>query len=489
MIDNTKRLNFLRDKYNVIDCDDVVGIRTLKLDYEERGYDCQTLQNYNNLSEAAIVFSLEIEVFDEGGNKIHKVDDNGNEVIKRKLKVYISNDVFNDVVESDPTKNKMCCQWMLNIFTNSLKKGEFVLAGRFYHEDLPLAKDYLTIFEANKRKNIFKVFSEASYLLKYMVDPTNINQYTSLNQLYDAVDPFIIRDPSEMEKTLNKFVAMGHATIPVRDRRFLVYIPTTLEASVIFDKFVNWCTARPGNSNFVTYRNNKKPNGDESDIYIVIDTRFFTDRLEDKFLFQLHFETDQVRDRKQDDANLYEYVLQHSESLSNYFHEELTVMAKDLGGHRNNRYLNILTKFGWTEAMFDVMEYFTTIIDFDNLEIPRLPNISRFTMLDNLILTNCGLVTIDESIGKLKTLELISLPNNRITVLPKEIGNLKNLVYLNLKGNEITHIPDEIKYLDKSNGGSLYGLSVDRTKIGNVNYNKLIELLPETIINKNDYGI
>ena len=49
---------------------------------------------------------------------------------------------------------------------------------------------------------------------------------------------------------------------------------------------------------------------------------------------------------------------------------------------------------------------------------------------------------------------------------------------LNLLGNKLKTIPDEIKYLDKTNGGSLYRLSIDRDEIGEENYQKLRNLLP-----------
>jgi hypothetical protein len=43
-------------------------------------------------------------------------------------------------------------------------------------------------------------------------------------------------------------------------------------------------------------------------------------------------------------------------------------------------------------------------------------------------------------------------------------------------------IPDDIKYLDKSNGGSLFRLSISKEKIGEKNYKRLKELLPTTSI-------
>ena len=59
-------------------------------------------------------------------------------------------------------------------------------------------------------------------------------------------------------------------------------------------------------------------------------------------------------------------------------------------------------------------------------------------------------------------------------------SSLKNLEFLNIKGNKIITIPNDISKLDKSNGGSLYRIAVNREDIGDENYNKLKELLPTT---------
>jgi Leucine-rich repeat (LRR) protein len=116
-------------------------------------------------------------------------------------------------------------------------------------------------------------------------------------------------------------------------------------------------------------------------------------------------------------------------------------------------------------------------------EIPKLPDISKFKMLDQLIITSAKMVELHPSIGKLTNLELLVLPNNRLKSLPKEIGMLKNLTFLNIIGNPIKEIPNEIAYLDKSNGGSLYRLGVVAEDIGEENFRKLKELLPTTKIN------
>ena len=154
-------------------------------------------------------------------------------------------------------------------------------------------------------------------------------------------------------------------------------------------------------------------------------------------------------------------------------------MAKQSkGGLDNNKYLDYLIKFGFCESLFELIDANTPTIRFMTREIPRLPDISKFKNLDQLIITSAKMVELHPSIGNLKNLEMLVLTDNRIKSLPKEIGNLKNLTFINITGNPITEIPDEIRYLDKQNGGSLFRIAVKKEDIGNKNYEKLKELLP-----------
>lgn len=395
--------------------------------------------------------------------------------------ISVSFDVFSNIIAADPTSNKSCVQWMLNVFTRFLKEGDNAsvqMAIRFVIEDLPQANNYLTLFEANKRKNKFKDFCKSSYILKNVTDPTDINQYKSLSQLFDAVDPFIEKDPSEIESLLYKYVNSGKALIPVKDRKFTLYIPKTTDAATVFNKFANWCTAKPNNGMFTSYTSNLKPNGKNSDIYVIINNKFFTG--ESQEIYQIHFETNQIKDRHNStNVSIFEQVISESEGLSNFFYEELMTMAKacktKLDG---NKYLDALIKFGFCESLFEFIEVDTPTIRFMTKEIPRLPDISKFTQLDQLIITGGKLVELHPSIGNLPNLEMLVLTDNKLKTLPKEIGNLKKLRFINLIGNQIEYIPSEISYLDKSNGGSLFRIAIKREEIGEDNYQRLKELLP-----------
>ena len=393
-------------------------------------------------------------------------------------KISVSYDVFTSMVGADPTPNKICLQWMLNTFSRLLKDGNNSEARRFVLEDLPQANEYLKLFEANKRKKKFREMAE--YSLKSIKDITNINEYRNLSQLFDAVDPFIIRDPSEIESIMNRYVNMGQASIPFRDRRYTVFVPKTVDANVIFDRFAGWCTAKSGNGMFKNYtENHKKPNGKKTDIYIVIDNGFL--RGENENIYQLHFETRQIKDRRNDsNIDLFSEVLINSEGLTNYFGSELMGMAKEFkGGIDGNFYIEILNEFGFTEALFEFFDVETPIIKIEGetsikkRRVPKLPDISRFKELKMIVIMDSSLIEIHPSIGVLKNLRMIAFNGNKIKELPSEIGKLTNLQFMNLLGNPITVIPDEIKYLDSSRGGNLHRLAISKNDISEKNYQKL----------------
>lgn len=403
---------------------------------------------------------------------------------KPKTNVSISKYVFDMMVESDPAINKMYTQWMLEVFRRLLKSGKYVEATRFAVEDLPMASEYLIIFESNKRKEKFKKLCLSSFILKDLTDPTDINQYKSLGQLFDAVDPFIERDSSNIEKLLYRFVDSGQAEIGLRDRKFTVYIPLTRDASVVFDPFANWCTCKSGNGMFNNYTTNyKTPRGRKSKIYIIINNEFFNGTLNNSTLFQIHFESNQIKDRKNTQSNvgIYDH-LSKSENVLNYFHDELISLSKEFKNLNKNLYLDNLIKFGFSDSLFEVIDETTPLIIFKDREVPRMGDVSRFKNLQIFEMNNTKLTTIHPSINSLSNLEIMVLRDNNITKLPTEIGNLKSLVFLNILGNKIVEVPDNIKYLDKSNGGNLHRIAVSPNDIGSENYEKLKRLLPTTIL-------
>jgi hypothetical protein len=468
----TDRLTYLAEEFDIFECSsDNIEMSPVE----------------NKLQELQIDGFESVVVPTNDGKIIAILSTRTNKKKRILKKISICSEVFADMISADPTDNKIYLQWMLTVFTRFLKTGgeaNISAAIRFVNEDLPQANVYLTLFEDNKRKKKFRDLCLSSYALKHIDDPTNINQYKSLSQLFDAVDPFVEKEPSAVERTMEKFVESGQALIPVKDRKFTLFIPKTTAANVIFDKFANWCTAKEGNGMFKSYTTgHKKPNGENSDIYIIINNKFFYGESEE--LYQIHFETNQLKDRKNSsNVSIFENVLMESEGLTNFFYEELMTIAKSFKkGIENNKYLDFLIQFGFTESLFEMFEVDSPSIKITKREIPKLPDMSRFTEIDQLIIIDANLVELHPSVGNLTKLQMLSLTNNRLKSLPPEIGQLKNLNFINITGNPIKDIPSEITYLDKSNGGSLFRLAVDEKDIGAENYQKLKRLLPQTLIN------
>jgi Leucine-rich repeat (LRR) protein len=230
--------------------------------------------------------------------------------------------------------------------------------------------------------------------------------------------------------------------------------------------------------------NYKTPLGRKSKIYIIINNEFFNGVINDNTLFQIHFESNQIKDRKNTHSNvgIYDSLLS-SENVLNFFHDELISLSKEFRNLNKNLYLDNLIKFGFSDSLFEVIEETTPMIIFKDKEVPKMGDVARFENLQTFEMNNTKLTNIHPSVCTLKNLEVMVLRDNKITTIPSEIGNLKSLIFMNILGNKIVEIPDTIKYLDKSNGGNLHRLAVSQKDIGENNYEKLKRLLPNTILN------
>jgi len=463
-----KRIEFLAEKFKVFTIDEtseLISKFTDDVDVE------LTIISLNK--EASDVFGLK-EV-----RTVHKGDK-----VRYKQSIMVSEIVFSKIINSDPSKNKMYSQWMLNIFVNLIKDGRLNGAIRFVTEDLTQANEYLKLFDANKRKQLFYDLCSSNLLLSKIKDPSNINQYGSLSTLFDAVDPFVERDLSNLAKNMGRFVDSGQALMPVRDRNYTVFVPLTRDANVLFDSVSSWCTAKPNNGMFKSYTNNNTPLGTSSKIYIIINNRVldsnFSGKISNNMLYQIHFESNQIRDRSNGpNVNIYEDIILKSPIIGEYFYNELMPLAKaHIGNVGSNKYVRYLIDFGFTDVLFDMLDTDKPTIKFKDINIPKLPSLSRFKNLNMIFLANVNLVSLDCDLFTLPNLEVISIPNNKITTIPDEICNCNNLVFMNLVGNPIRSVPDEIYKLDKANGGKLDTIAISVVDTGNNVYDKLKELLP-----------
>lgn len=79
------------------------------------------------------------------------------------------------------------------------------------------------------------------------------------------------------------------------------------------------------------------------------------------------------------------------------------------------------------------------------------------------------MITLPESVGNLKSLQILNLDENQLITLPESIGNLKSLQELYLENNQLTFLPESI--------GNLQSIQVLDMQINQLN------TLPESIGN------
>lgn len=468
------RIEYLSEQYNVFNPDNYKDVAK-KL--EEDGYDVNPIYSNNETDLICI-----IGVRTEDG--------------RTYTKICLSEEIFTEIVSSDPSKNRQYAQWMLDRFVNLVKGREansLEEGKRFVTEDLPQASEYLKLFDENKRKDKFHRLCKGSPSLQDVKDPSDIHQFKSLDQLFDAVDPFIEKDSTQLEDTLRRYVNSGEAEIPFQDRKVTVYTPFTTDACTPFNEFASWCNVSPGNGMFESYvNNNRTPAGNRSKMYIIIDNNFFEDTDKGE-IYQMHIESNQLKGRKNamgGNDNIYP-LISKSSGAKQYFHDELDALAKEHAKHNNdeidrNQYLKYMIKFGFTDSVFNYLDENTDTIKYMDDELPKLPDVSRFKKAEEVVITNTNLCELHPSIGKLKNVYILALSHNQISSLPKEIGEMENLGLLNICGNPIEQVPEEISKLDPSNGGNLDLVRLSRNTMNKDAVQKMEELLPNVTFGEPD---
>jgi len=425
---------------------------------------------------------------------------------KGKVSIKVTEAVFDNIVDSDPTSNKSFVQWMLGVFSRHLKDEDMDQAVRFLSEDLPEANEYLEVFDRVRKKKVFK--TGAPNRPNAPDNVTDINQYKDLAHLYSIVSPFIGSDDEDDDdgvspiwKKMKKYIDLGHARLAYRDNDVLVYIPDTIEASCDpLGNLASWCTRREGNSYFQSYReNNRKPDGSPSDLYVVMPKELFDgDDLGGKFPLQFHFESGQLHDKnnssidREDGLNT---IMANYDGAKKFFKEELGKLAtEDIeqgSGLMDSKYLKYLNKFGgkakdvisdkvyqkgvesirklaseqtgqlqnnqylkWlmenTDGVeiTDYLDPSVEVLDFSNMNITEVPDISRFKSVTRLSANQCGLLKLPPANYLPKSIEVLTMTGNQIKEVPlKDYNVLTNCFVMNFGDNPITKINVEV--LDK----------------------------------------
>ena len=425
---------------------------------------------------------------------------------KGKQSVKLSDEIFEDIVEADPSRNKQYVQWMIQVFLRHISDGDIEQAIRFLTEDLPEASEFLTIFDDVKNKKVFK--RSAPNRPNAPQNVTDINQYTSLAQLYSVVSPFIGATDEESEdgestlwKKLKKYIDLGEAKLVYRDGDVLIYSPLTIESSCDpLEHLASWCTRRPGNTYFDSYRrNNPKPDGSISDYYVIMPKKLFDgDDEGNMYPVQFHFESGQLHDKNNSSIEVGKgngkivEVLNRFSGLREFFKKELGKLVEmDVvkgTGLMDSYYIKYLNMFGgkaeevisgevykkgvdnikkmasqqkvplqqnkylkWlmenTENV-EILDYLdpdvTESLDFSNMNLGKLPNMSKFLKVDRITANNCNLKTlptVDMLPDGGRNINVLSFNDNQITKAPLDgYDTLKECFMITLLNNPIKEI-------------------------------------------------
>ena len=174
----------------------------------------------------------------------------------------------------DPTPNKQYIQPVMNMYIKDKFKG---------FEDSQRLRDALALFARFKQR----------------LDKRDINQYASLHELEDAIEPHELELTKKEKRQQGEYhIDPSSYDIFAESARYVVIIPITSQASCSFGAGTKWCTASKGSSEyFDEYRQ-------EGPLYIVRtkDANYDKDSIiaTSNPLYQFHFESGQfmnVQDR------------------------------------------------------------------------------------------------------------------------------------------------------------------------------------------------
>ena len=438
---------------------------------------------------------------------------------KGKSKVVLTDEIFTDIVDADPTRKKEFVQWMITVFMRHLKEGDVDQAIRFLTEDLPEANEYLEVFDKVRKKKIFK--TGAPNRPNAPQNVSDITQYNDLAHLYSIVSPFIGADDEGdggLWGKLKKYIDLGHAKLAYRDNDVLVYTPQTIESSCDpLGNLASWCTRRENNTYFDSYRrNNPKPDGSLSDYYVVMPKKLFDGDDEQIYPLQFHFESGQLHDKnnRSIERDQLPKVLSKFPALTEFFRKELGALAtgdiKQGSGLMDSKYLKYLSKFGgdikdviddevyaegvksirklaseqqgalqnnkylkWlmenTEGVIitDFLNKDMETLDFSDIQMKEIPDISEFKSAQRLSANNCGIEKLPAADKLPNNIEIFTMTNNQIKEAPLDgYEKLTNMFVFNLSDNPIDKI--NVKVLTDLTNESLARFVITNVNIDNL---------------------
>lgn len=214
------------------------------------------------------------------------------EYVYDKFYSNLDKDVFDKILNADPTtvlkdnKIGIYVKWLIKIYQNKQLKLE----------DLYKATEYLSVFHRFKHKMVNK----------------NILSYTSLPELFKAVEPYLEREEFVFENDTERKLA-GQFKEVFRGDKYRIIIPLTLKASKYFGRETEWCTVNT--NEFETYTEDQDANViSYKNLYIL-----YTEDLDERY--QFHFNDMQFMDVYDSEIN-HEKFFQENPDINSFFSKQ-----------------------------------------------------------------------------------------------------------------------------------------------------------------------
>ena len=191
------------------------------------------------------------------------------EEIYQKYYTDIPYGTYCQILQLDPTYRNgrmgKYTKWLLNIYRK----------GTFKEGDFGEATNLLSVYD--KYKNVVQV--------------KDIMTLNSMGELYRVVEPYMEGDKATSKSDAARKIKGGAEKV-YEDGQWLIIIPHTKEAAILYGKNTEWCTAAEKSENMFDYYNKKGP------LYINID------KVNNR-KYQFHFETSSYMN-EEDESILYD---------------------------------------------------------------------------------------------------------------------------------------------------------------------------------------
>jgi hypothetical protein len=403
-----------------------------------------------------------------------------------KSKPRLSKKEFIDLVKADPTTKLN----NVDIDTASSEELSKVKAGKYVQW---LIKNYLT--PSTERQpgdngydrevaQVKSVFMEDLYkvtddLKKFdrfkarIKGEKDINKMTP-DQLYDAVKDFdlTLATTTKAERKQAEVHPGAKLVFDGEDWRVIEIKDTGAvgkEAACFYggnNQETRWCTSAPGASWFERYINK----GPLYVIYDPNDTDVSPMTGLPKNRYQFHFPDAQFMDKDDRQQDLVALLNGPMKELKDFFKPEFA-QGLTVGGQKlviDSFTTGAIGKFIALYGLDDLIESLpTTLTEFqiqnrdtrgNNIIITIPESIGRFKDLNMILLDNC-ITSIPDSVCTLPKLRFLALINNPgLKTVPECIVNLPNIYFLNLKGSNNVEVPEAIKEKGTDMGGGMWDL-------------------------------